>query len=1291
METSKNEQPIPAGYVRLQGSERRPSPNTKLLGAADAAEVFKVTIVLRRRPDGEPMPDFDHFKNLSFNQRKRLTNEAFAAKYGAHPDDIAKVVAFSQANNLAVLETNAARRTVVVLGTVEQMTKAFGVSLGKYEHTPKQRGRELNVSEVYRGRDGFIHIPQELAGIIIGVFGLDNKRISKRGSAGDPPNTNPVTVPQLSQLYNFPTNSAAGQRIAVLSEGGYSQTDLQTYYNSLPASYTGTYSMPNITPVTVDASNDSPDGETTQDICIAFSAAPGADISVYFTTYDQAGWHDAITRIIHPNAGDAVCTVITTSFYMSNGDDADTLSDEHVSTSWVDAVHMALQDAAMQGVTFCVCSADYGVNMSAYFGVDDGKQHVTYPASDPWALGVGGTTVGNISGSSFDEYVWNDPGADLWGTTGGGISDYFTSLPSYQTGAGVPLSLVDNHVGRGVPDVAANASLNSGISGIVVNGSPMLGNGTSASTPFWAGLIAVVNAAIGRNVGFVNPLLYELGSSVFRDIDPPPGPADNGNGGVAGYPAGAGWDACTGWGSPNGVKLLNGLISKIVPQTLEFWVDKNTFGKDEVSDIIADIHSNGTVHNAFWLVVDGFNLNTLGAATPSLSGQFDNLTANGITITPGTAGVQYELGISNQFTPQRVRFPFDITFTSTDAFPVTGANPITELLSGEITIDGNTLNAETAFELTAAADPYFTNVDSTNSDSVFWLSQDLRVFTVTAGQSPVTGAPAFTSNPYQSIQSFLGYLNSTPVFTTPSVSDPLNALPDQTGYETGDTSVTPLNASNQQNYNFAIARVRLRGSSGDAGKAEDVRVFFRLFIAASCDTDFQPSTTYKSDPDAAGNPGFPLASGTGAVDPQGNSIQTLPFFSTNSTGTNDYDGSVPNGNIRTIIIPDGSDNTWVYFGCFLDVYDASNNSKFPGTHHCIVAQIAYDGAPIINPSSFTLSPENSDKLAQRNLQITLSGNPGPAATHRIPQTFDLRPSKTFRDQEGNLTGIPDELMIDWGNIPVSSTAKIYLPQVSADEIIQLASELYGPHLLSAADAHTIQCNVVRGVTYIPIPSAPNVNFDGLFKVDLPIGVVRGQEFNILVRRIAATQTPVGVTKLRENAVSKGFMNWRYVTGTFQVKIPVTTEEIMLRPEENTLAILKWRLQNMSPLYRWYPVLQRYIEYISARVDGSGGDASSVKPSPTGIGTIQPGCPPEIIEEECECMHRQNRCIAWAAIALVAWIAFWVFTIWGAMHIIETGALSITGAIVFIIVFLLSLLVSVLLIRKALFNCGAGEK
>ena len=78
------------------------------------------------------------------------------------------------------------------------------------------------------------------------------------------------------------------------------------------------------------------------------------------------------------------------------------------------------------------------------------------------------------------------------------------------------------------------------------------------------------------------------------------------------------------------------------------------------------------------------------------------------------------------------------------------------------------------------------------------------------------------------------------------------------------------------------------------------------------------------------------------------------------------------------------------------------------------------------------------------------------------------------------------------------------------------------------------------------------------------------------------------------------VNWRYVVGSFAVRIPVTTSKVMLPLEEDTLAIMKWRLTQMLPTNRWYPVLVRYISYLSGRVDGLGGNSTTILPNPYGV-------------------------------------------------------------------------------------------
>ena len=204
----------------------------------------------------------------------------------------------------------------------------------------------------------------------------------------------------------------------------------------------------------------------------------------------------------------------------------------------------AFQAAASLGVTVCCASGDNG----SADGVSDGKPHVDFPASSPFALGCGGTKL-TVSGTSISsEVVWNENASSS--ATGGGVSGFF-ALPAYQKNAKVPVAAGANKAGRGVPDVAGDADPNSGYR-VRVDGQSLVIGGTSAVAPLWAGLIALMNQKLGKPVGYLNPLLYGsvVGKGAFRDIV-------SGNNGS--YSAAAGWDPCTGWGSPVGSKLLKAL------------------------------------------------------------------------------------------------------------------------------------------------------------------------------------------------------------------------------------------------------------------------------------------------------------------------------------------------------------------------------------------------------------------------------------------------------------------------------------------------------------------------------------------------------------------------------------------------------------------------------------------------------------------------------------------------------------------------------------------------------------
>jgi hypothetical protein len=172
-------------------------------------------------------------------------------------------------------------------------------------------------------------------------------------------------------------------------------------------------------------------------------------------------------------------------------------------------------------------------------------------------------------------------------------------------------------------------------------------------------------------------------------------------------------------------------------------------------------------------------------------------------------------------------------------------------------------------------------------------------------------------------------------------------------------------------------------------------------------------------------------------------------------------------------------------------------------------------------------------------------------------------------------------------------------------VVALATQLYGRHGLSATGSHTVQCEIGEGVTYVPVVPGAGDNFAGLLTVDLPASVIAGEEFNVVVRRLAFRDSRQpgelnGNAAAEQTAAStKRARPWRYVVGTFQVKIPVATSATMLAPEEDTLAIMRWRLHQMAPSNRWHPVLTRYIELVADRVTALGGDPSKIAPSPQG--------------------------------------------------------------------------------------------
>ena len=460
----------------------------------------------------------------------------FETAHGADPADVEQIRQFAREFGLTVRETGTelARRTVKLSGTVSNLQKAFNVELKEYSH-PKGN---------FRGRVGNISVPSAYAGIITGVFGLDNRPQAEPHFRRAPqPEKHKHKTPvassthdpnEVAQLYDYPATDGTGQCIGIIElGGGFQLDDLNTYFSSLNIT-----PPPQVISVSVDGGANSPstpdsaDGEVMLDIEVAGAIAPAAKIVVYFASNTDQGFLDAITTAVHDSANQPSVISISWGSAESNWTpQALTNFDE------------AFQAAAAMGVTVCVASGDNGSSD----GVNDGNNHVDFPASSSFVLGCGGTTLQASGGQIVNETVWNDQPSG--GATGGGVSDVFP-LPAWQNGFGVP-SPSGQTGGRGVPDVSGDADPNTGYN-ILVDGENAVIGGTSAVAPLWAALVARLNQQIGKPVGFLNPLIYAqaVEASGFHDITQ----GNNGN-----FNAAQGWDPCTGLGTPDGAQLLAAL------------------------------------------------------------------------------------------------------------------------------------------------------------------------------------------------------------------------------------------------------------------------------------------------------------------------------------------------------------------------------------------------------------------------------------------------------------------------------------------------------------------------------------------------------------------------------------------------------------------------------------------------------------------------------------------------------------------------------------------------------------
>jgi len=617
---------------------------------------------------------------------------------------------------------------------------------------------------------------------------------------------------------------------------------------------------------------------------------------------------------------------------------------------------------------------------------------------------------------------------------------------------------------------------------------------------------------------------------------------------------------------------------RLSKQELLISADISTYSIQEVDALGLPAQFN----DALYIVFDGFLPHEITTPTYTLRYQ-DNSTVQGMTASFGPPA--FEAGSQHADVAHRVVYPVHIRFDNTDAFNAIPANE--DFQSVFFRIEAGLFSTQIALQLSKKPNPRMRDGDP------HWLSVDLRVFKTKPGQAITAGISHPPAN--QGASGAYGYIqNVLEVYNNASGEQhPFDALP--TDLDTNRLELGTLDPNGDPVFNYAIARVRFRAPEGV--NAIDVRVFFRMWTTGWTALEFNTNTSYRRH----GN--GPMA--TPLLGLRGGEINNVPCFA--QARASNMEQQSDSTNQRTLNGA-GSTEVFGYFGCWLDVNQ--NVKRFPlkpqhngpftdaddpdglrsiqelmrGLHHCLVAEIHYE----LDPIPIDATPGSSDNLAQRNILFDFSDNPGSFSAHLVHHTFEVEPSPIpfpppglAHFPESSMTAPrlrPDELVIDWGELPRDSLVTFYLPQLDAREIERAAALRQSPPNLEAVSSNTVRCKVTD-VGFMPIPGPFEQSIAGLMSVQLPPGVPYGKTYRVVLRQVSGR-------------------TYR-VLGTTEFCIQVLNSEVLLPRLLHNLAVLKHIALSIPANNRWYPIFQHYLAELGERIRAFGGDPDSIQPSPLG--------------------------------------------------------------------------------------------
>ena len=581
----------------------------------DVNSTLNITVMLRRPLSSTGLTMREYADQIIAGQAVNLTIEEFSNQFAASNQDIDQLLTFAEFFGMTIVEAHADSATVKLIASVAVLNTAFNITI---EQT-------IIDDQLYFGHSQPIGIPEELSGIIEHIFGLDSfAKITKNVEAVPIESDAALSIATITPIqaataYKFPNFNGNGQTIAIIEYGGgYSRRNLDLSFATVGLT------TPNIIDISVNGginyqiNSQSPDTlndsvEVALDIFVVGCVVPRANIVVYFNPRPNSyiNFADPINAALYDTVNKP--SVISISWGVS---------ETSLNQAAINAIDSVLAQSVILRKTICCSTGDYGAYDNRV------STSVSYPASSPYVLAVGGTSlILNSDGTINSEIAWSG--------SGGGTS-IFENKPSWQSnltysayyppgGNDVPIPIPS----RAIPDVSANADPKSGYNfysyyynkstRVQSSSTQITAAGTSASAPLIASLITKLNQIFGKPLGFVNSLFY-ANSNTFNDItvgnnsyQPDPNNINTDN---IGYGTTVGWDAVTGVGSPNGAALVTALSA--VPRL------------DNISVIVIQ-NSSTTI-----LPLIGNAVNNITVTRPPAHGTYVTSSINpiGITYTP---------------------------------------------------------------------------------------------------------------------------------------------------------------------------------------------------------------------------------------------------------------------------------------------------------------------------------------------------------------------------------------------------------------------------------------------------------------------------------------------------------------------------------------------------------------------------------------------------------------------------------------------------------------------------------